>query len=1110
MTAISNIQLGLLLENGSIKTGNGGKITFNEALKQGLINDGNKAELYEYAKAIFKDSKKALSKHDDNKAMEALVRAYTVLTSKNLAAGPKAEGTFIKLFGSSELREQARMVKESKKIFADHRESYLKAKLELVKSKATAKGKDVEDLKKDTHEKISMLETLTEENIQRMEPYMKEFGPKVHNLWKTLKQQLTDKKLGSFEKSDRTDSPQTAVHTWNKLRTAIADSGDGRSFIASVFKGDDQVLTDFLTGKRNLRSLVDPQNQHAARVLGQIDNLERACKGKPKLEALFHKLEVALLHQSSPNNIRSLVLQIAKESKNHAIYESIYRDLASSRPLTALSQNIDVVLDQDYDTTAYEHILGTLRDPESKEKLAHAANLHVKTPSAPGIEAHTVTIGTDVHSTNTVVSAAPKNAEQAKAYFENLERNNSRIIVNLHEDYEQKMGGFLLYPKNVGEEIEHGDLKIKKRGHDSKGINGTLHGTMVVDYDVYEVTHNGQTVIYPAVSLKGLSKEDTPIDPAALRVLSKYVNNLEQQKTQNGNVLGKGHLAITSTDGTGRAGAFLLYHELANRPAKAPLDTLDAYFQYTRTRPPLHEKQFASVIATLAGQITPVKSAADPAGKIASKLLDTPDAKFMTFFLKHDEKFAKELHKSMAGSPSYKPSIPGSTPEDVVRRRLEDNIDRKLFHGVTDGEKRRMQQEIAHFGPEALSKLFFVLTLPQRDVDKIKNNLQLLNSKHNAEFHNEFNTYQHHANPTLSLLKSRIQQQERDIPEVDLKLLHRLDAVRQKLDVLKDKERNHIYEIEKLFVESRTDIIQKNRIRLNNPETLLGVPVKDRQMLGKELIHILRPAKIDQINPSFFRDLTDEQRLAISTEQAKAMTDEQWKQFFEGIPNPKAKIINQMDTVTFIQLPRKFYTSYLAGLSPTKMHALVLQAETKRPIIHDGKEHETSEVKAFIDHIRKESAYPKEEHTARQKLLHELAIRTKEFGDAAKDINDYAINAAKDVKAGRDTIALGKLVDGLQHYANLLEHLEKRKNIAGDNIFVAKRGHIFYGEEDNDVRKALRNLTTVLGKLDKIEPDTNTKKALKHLKKEEHSNEIENILRVIRSKTEAPKEKSPY
>ncbi|MFA6915577.1 MAG: protein-tyrosine phosphatase family protein [Parachlamydiales bacterium] len=1093
MGAISQTQMINLLEDGQINVG-GAPMSFAQALQNPTIK-GNKA-LYETAKAAFKDAKAQLKKGDNDQAMEVLVRAYTILTSKKLDAGPaKAKGFWQNILGTSELKEHAKMVKESKELFASHFDSYLRATHQRVEDKKVVKQGHgaIAEAYDDTHTKLSMLQDLAG-NTARIDTYIKEFNPEAQKLWQELKQQLAEKKLSSKPGQHAGTKTSNALDTWNKLRPKLALPKGRDDNIATTFKDDDhyggltvdQKISGFLNGNINVRALLGKaDNPTIAKTLAQMDNLKEACKTKPALKDAIVKLEVALLRQNVAS-IETLVKKISKESNHPELANFILGDV-NAQGLKAFSDKLGSMRPN---ARAYERSREFLAEKKdvradkthSQELFEAGAKAHIKTPSALGIDAHTVTIGNN----NNVVSSAPKNADQVKAYFTNLENNNTQVIVTLHEDYEKGMGNFHLIPENVGDKIKHGNVEITLIGKGTVPIENTLHGTHTLTTSTIEVKKDGVTRQYDIVKIDHWDKENTALDLVALRKLSDTVQDLNQN----------GRLAVTSNEGTGRAATFLLYHELAHGDSN--LSPTEAFLQFSRVRPATSEKQFATVVGALheerlerfqgAGNTLPaeglerVKTEKHPEKKIAEKLINSPEGKFLQFYLKNDKVLAEDMMDNKVKNPAA---------DQALSYHFEQQINDRLFDGLSPAEKQILKKKISHLGPKELDRLVIILNAGDNVIKHYRKNIDLLKDDEffNAKYisHKDF--------PLNKLVETQIRATRKDSkqpnPPLDFESLIRLKSVMHSptSDFGVNFNRN-INKMEDHFKNLRTYLINKQKDTINdNPALLMILPKQTREMLGVELINKLTPNAMAQLDPLFFQELTEEQRLAISPEQANVLTLSQWTQFL----NTEPKIINKIHIDTFTLMPRELFASknVLNEISPRKMLALIKEANTRGDMLSDYTVDEDtlrekkSEVRRFMQHINPAgNKYNEKDWDLVRQELSKNTLEVAEF-QHYYDANIALLSTKRSKDNSIRNEGFPILVDVLKRYTHAVDKIVQKTDRSGKNGHaVFTTGSTFASEEGENGHIAMikKHIATIDPK--SVPADRETLRALDNVEKD--------------------------
>ncbi|MFA6915061.1 MAG: protein-tyrosine phosphatase family protein [Parachlamydiales bacterium] len=588
---LSQTSAEILLFVGNIHR-DGKSITLENALKSDLDQD-TKSKLYRAAKEAFVDSKIHLKNNsDDQKAMEILVRAYSILTSKKIGASPKADTWWRKIFGTNELREHARMVKESQKLFKSNFDSYLQATHSRKAQKEIQNGDE--------------LLAIVAQNGERIDTYIKEFSPKAQNIWIQLKAQLD---LARDPQTFTKDSTvETTLKLCEELYSELATPIDSNDHINCIFTDDrdsglkaHEKILGFICGKINVRELLNSGNfklHHSpeiAKTLAQLDNIKDVCQKSPSLKEAYTKLEVALLRQDE-RQIKDILKQIKNESGQQDFFMVIYNNTQKAfrllrKFIAGLQTNIF-----DNDTTREN-----LKNYSYTQASQTALNGYVETPHADGIDAHTVTIGKN----NSVVSAAPKKSSEVKAYFTNLEKNNVRTIVTLHEDYEKGMNNFILFPDEVGETVRHDNVEITLLNKINFSIDSDIH---TITQSNIQVIKDGKEFYYTAFKLNNWDEETATVDVEALRKFSWAVNLYGEGGFYDGDK--KGHLAITSNNGTGRAATFLMYHEIKyNVDHKHNSDFIDfnsflsdvieAHLEFNRVRHGANDEQLAVVVAAL-------------------------------------------------------------------------------------------------------------------------------------------------------------------------------------------------------------------------------------------------------------------------------------------------------------------------------------------------------------------------------------------------------------------------------------------------------------------------------------------------------------------------------
>lgn len=538
--------------------------------------------IYNAAVELIHDNGRYLSKHpNDVSHMETLVKAYECLKSLGKTENQlvrKDRSTIRKWFSEhfGTIRTYNNAIRMAEHRMSKNFDSYLEVDTAIKTVPVTIE----ETLKK---------------HASHIEFALDAFGIKeTKEKWESIKHNIIH---GEFP---------TADLEWTQILENIV----------SAYPSHMHTVTDvenFLLGNTSVKNLIKTPDPFFAKVSARYADLERMSHKSPALERLWMKIQVGFLkgtHDAKNHkNIENYIKNFLKDNKNpKTLRADIYKLFFEKLPET----DVDIFLFKGKST---EEILGFLTFEnghffEKLEKLAKlvAPKFHSTSHSTPENKLNLQTIALD--NRTYIASAAPRK-DSVDEYFDALEADDTHIIVDLKNDYEQEMEGFKLLPEKKGATKTYGDTTLKLVENKQYDING--HPFATFNIATIEVTRKGITKQYEIFKLNHYFAEDTPLAAYALREFDRHVR-VGMRSFGN-------KLAVHCANGMARTNAYLMYHHLAGpppipapkveteRPTSSTLEKIDpvkTYLEYRRQRnAETTPKHLAAVIGALNGEMAP-------------------------------------------------------------------------------------------------------------------------------------------------------------------------------------------------------------------------------------------------------------------------------------------------------------------------------------------------------------------------------------------------------------------------------------------------------------------------------------------------------------------------
>lgn len=831
--------------------------TYQNTSFNDLLRDNNflqNTQLYKAAVSILKQSAKTLETNNDTQAMEALLRSHKILTSVEVTSLPsKSRKIFKNVFSEKQ------HVKQAEKIITSHFEMYLEVKL--------------------PSELAHKIQTHTD----RIETLTRALGVSPKK-WQEIKEDLA------------ADRPNAAQLGWSMILHTIQQKN-------KYFKSDSEVES-FLLGKYPLTRFLTPDNDFTARAFSQFNVIENITSESPPLAKEWLKVQAALLNKdkSFGRKLRHLLKQLP----NQDIYTIIFHPQKAAK-----ITNDTVPLRKDnnahYD---YWNLINSLHNFFTSAVNNNIQTLHL--PRAAGIDLSTIALDNKVY----IATAAPQK-NNVDHYFDALEANDTRLVVDLKDDFEKEMNRFKLLPANEGQTVTYGRTQIKLTKKEEVDIPHTFDDTAYITKSTVEITRNGKTREYQFINLHHWQKNDPP-DVRALMFLNDQV---EAAKLVYGE-----RIAAQCTDGHKRTGAFLLYHHFQNSNTK---DAIKNYVEYAQNRPgPTHE-QFAAVIAAVGevereatakknyaseirsnGQESAVESDSDqhllfvdanlpfsnPTYPMENRSFRTKQNITSIFLRKADllEPFkalldaSQDNRKKLQRILGTKSNETKSLADDLVARHLS-----HFFEDVPKGEITQILNKLKGMNSKELNFLLYLAISGKKYIkvqENVRNNL-------NADL--------------LDVLTS----QEKDkLLELYPKYLA-FDILDDVITGMLDRNtytspfHNELSKLRLLYATPSPDLEPHfDKLKLNFLNNFFGhdtsvdlvhlqsLGLNDRHMLDVDLIEKLSPKVIAKLPDNILISFTDSQIKALTEEQLKSLSMTQWRALLRNNQNLPINVIKHAPT----------------------------------------------------------------------------------------------------------------------------------------------------------------------------------------------------------------------
>lgn len=827
-----------IIQDGEAQDANGTVHNYNTLRDHRHSNFLKLDGLYDVALKVLKKAAKKVEKTNDEQAMQQLVRAFEIVTSKEVTSSPtckqrnKANKFFSELMG--DLRKHNNEIKHAEKVLSTHFETFLKAKHNI--------------------QLTSQLEEKFYPQSYRCDVILSLCGIKKAE-WQAIKNDMIR------------GQTMDASNDWADLITKILNK------IPQLKTR--QNVEDFLLGRKKFQHFFEPKTPQEARIYAQIDTIEALVADKPQLQKEWLKAQTQWVN-----------------GNNKAFYKTIHSIVKKTK-----NKELQSILSKPY----------TFKNDRAYRRYADHEAAFENTSAKADRYTHTLSKTTDLNlntvaldSSTYIASAAPRK-QNAEAYFEQLEKTNTRIIVDLTDDSESRLP---LLPQEKGQEVTYGKTKITLL--DQKSLEFP-HQESPLTESVIEVRRDGTIIRYKIFHLHGWEK-DQPAEHNALRILHNRIVFSEDNFGPR--------IAAFCTDGGARTSSFLLSHHLRrNIHQKRPLEV---YLQYSQHRPTKMSKdQYHAA----------VKAATEPVRVLETNHLSRADqskAEIGEFLFSNASSLS--LFKAFWREDIASVDQEEMNYEALVYLNTRTDFQNKLdvfFEGLSFAQIEQIRKKILTLNPDELDHFLTIITAGNykqfeayvRDKLNLKHThpIDLLIS-HKATLMNDYPKIDFFRFSLLTLL--HIDPKKNQTLNDELNKFHLLRKA------LSNIESNDFLakpdSFEEALIRSKLEKLEKHITNFYFSSTdavkhLSKLTPQEIPLLGKDLVKALPPSIIHLIPPEVLANFSNEQLSALKPEQTAKFYTSQWM----VLSNDGRQI--SLSTKVLATMPKQFCTvDFLESFSDKK------------------------------------------------------------------------------------------------------------------------------------------------------------------------------------------------
>lgn len=794
-------------------------------------NFKNSDQLYDIAHKILKNSISTLNKKDNVQAMERVVRAYAIIQDPTIKSSPlnKERPEWKKTlarFWFGDIRDRINKINESIKIFKSHFETYLKAK---------------HNIRSNNIHEVDLLERL-HTHSHRVEVMLKELGVSKKE-WDTFKQEVTDTNLN-----------QANAH-WNTFLNSVKRLSNPR------FKNIKKV-EKFLLGDLPLLNFVKPADAFEARCFSQISTLESIFSNNPKYNDEWLKAQTYLIrgnHKKFHDKLKSLVSKTGKRD----LYKILFN------PYTAPKRRRNYVSPLEGKNTQEEIKEALTQNNLFNKTVTAARNNKLKIPKSPGTDISGVTLNNKAY----LAGAAPRE-NNVDAYFDTLEINDTRIIVDLKNDFEPSMNQFHLLPIGLGQKVKHGNTEITLTSQHNTEIESPNEYLQNVTISTILVNRNGKKTSYQHIQLNHLPKDAAPsVD--VLKDIHRQIN--EAKNAEFGT-----RFIVQCDDGKARTSTFLLsYHLAETNSNETPTNPLDLYVQYRQYRSATKNvDQFAAAIAG-AKEIIPNNN-----GELSDNDM-RPDDDFILgdsaeILFDRNEQFDSFKERIADHLIENAPSLYLLKTDEEWRKVITNKISEFFEHQLRNVETQRIFERLQYLSSDDLDFIAKIAIL-HRDYSNVTDNLLRSLNITGGHFLDIFSSNRREA--LYTALPADFT--NTDIEQFLLNSLHQnlphelkndLTKVKRHIQQVKNSENLTTSEASKLhrhLEDAKKNFMTKHFAEEAFANSVRELELEDLKIFDLNILEFITPVTAPHMPIEFFKDLTSEQLQALTSKHLDNLTVEQ-------------------------------------------------------------------------------------------------------------------------------------------------------------------------------------------------------------------------------------------